>query len=129
MVGRRRRPLTVDLLRAKQRFEAWRRTRNSGMRIPERLWALAIELATVHGVARTSSVLGLDYYGLKKRAECSGSHSEEVGPAFIELPPLTTSRECVIELEDTAGGRMRMSLKGYDAPDLAALTRGLWNPE
>lgn len=131
MVGRRRTPLGVDLLRAEQRFKAWRRSRKAGTRIPERLWTLAVQLAAVYGVARTASMLGLDYYGLKKRAERSGPPSVEADPAFIELSavPLAPSRECVIELEDTVGSRMRLSLKGYDASDLAALTRDLWDPQ
>ena len=33
----------------------------------------------------------------------------------------------VIELEDVAGSRMRVHLKGYGVPDLLALSRSFWN--
>ena len=36
---------------------------------PQPLWALAVRLAKTHGVSRTATALGLDYYSLKKRAD------------------------------------------------------------
>ena len=45
-------PLAADLERARSRFRAWRGRRKIGERIPEALWALAVQLANVHGVSR-----------------------------------------------------------------------------
>jgi hypothetical protein len=72
-------------------------------------------------------VLGLDYYGLKRRLQSS----KAAAPTFIELPPppVADSGECVVEFEDSAGASMRIHLKGYEAPDLAALSHGFWNAD
>jgi hypothetical protein len=125
------RKLPVDLTRGRDRFRVWRRTRKPGTRIPEQLWQLAATLATAHGVSRTSMVLGLDYYALKKRVESATSTSNSTASPFVELslPPSIAARECVIELEDIKGARMRVQLKGYDTPDVVALSRSFWNGE
>ena len=51
--------------------------------------------------------------------------------AFVELPPVSLSMmsECVIEWEDVAGARMRVQLKGQNAPDVLALSRSFWEAE
>jgi hypothetical protein len=41
-------------------FARWRDTTPVGARIPEVLWARAVELARVHGVARVATTLRLD---------------------------------------------------------------------
>lgn len=127
-MGRRKRELASDLAQGRARLVAWRKSRKPKSRIPEPLWALAVELADKHGLHPTAAALRLDYYSLKKRVE----QARPPDPAFIEVgpaPPATTGGggECVIELEDGAG-RMRVILKGYDAPDVAALARGFWRP-
>lgn len=132
MNGKNWRNLPTPLARGRNRFRAWRRTRKVGTRIPDRLWALAVRLAAVHGLCRTASVLGLDYYSLKKRMNSTDSSKRPpTSPAFVELSPpsLATTGECTIELEDEAGASMRMHLKGYDAPDLAALGHRFWHGE
>ncbi len=51
--------------------------------------------------------------------------------AFLELatPAISGTCECVLELEDVAGGEMRVQLKSVEAPDLAALTRSFRETE
>jgi len=45
---------------------------------------------------------------------------------FLELaPPPTAAAECVIELEGPRG-KLRIQWKGTTAPDLAGLSRVLW---
>ena len=124
-----RREIPTPLARGRDRFEAWRRTRKLGTRIPERLWKLAVKLGAAHGLNRTASVLGLDYYSLKKRVESTNPQARSAAVAFVELapPPVDNSGECVIEFEDAAGASMRVHLKGYDAPDLMALSSSFWN--
>ena|ERR1700689_1155703 len=117
-----------DLAEARSRFQAWRNRRERGCRIPERLWALAAKLATHYGVSRTSMALGLDYYGLKKRAEEAGDQPQSGRPAFVELPlPAVPGKQCAVELDNGSGAMMRVQLSGYDAADLAALTGSFWN--
>ncbi len=47
---------------------------------------------------------------------------------FLELTPPASggSRECILELEDPGGAKMRVHLKGSEAPDLTALSRSFW---
>jgi hypothetical protein len=97
-----------------------------GARIPDQLWSLAVTLAETHGLSRTASSLKLDYYSLKNRVAGRNCDSSSVAPAFIELspPPLAPSTtECVFEMEDGLGARMRVHLRGCEIPDLADLCR------
>jgi hypothetical protein len=83
-----------------------------------------------HGVSRTASALGLDYYCLKKRAEQTADQPRSNDPAFVELPsPVVVGKQGVFELENGAGARIRVQLLGYDAADVVALLRNFWNAE
>ncbi|MCA9011732.1 MAG: hypothetical protein KDB01_18390 [Planctomycetaceae bacterium] len=126
MVGRKRGDNPESLARGRERFEAWRCSRNVGARIPEKLWSLAVTLAEIHGLSRTASALKLDYHALKNRVAARNFDSSSVAPAFIELspPPVAPSAsECVIELEDGFGASLRVHLRGCQLPDLADLCR------
>jgi hypothetical protein len=50
-------------------------------------------------------------------------------PTFVEWPASSfpAPTECVIELENAAGSRMRIELKGSHTPDLVALSGTFWN--
>ena len=72
MGPRQRGELPKDLAQARSRFEDWREQRPGSRRIPQPLWALAVRLASTHGVSRTATALGLDYYSLKKRVQAPG---------------------------------------------------------
>jgi hypothetical protein len=81
--------------------------------------------------------LRVDYYALKKRVEVASAESgskTSAGTAratFLELsPPVWAgSGECTLELEDTGGAKLRVHLKGFEAPDLAALSRSFWQSD
>jgi hypothetical protein len=121
-------PLSPDLVRGRQRFRAWRQRRKLGGRIPQPLWDLATRLAKTHGVSRTATALGLDYYSLKKRAEPAANEPPSSGPAFVELTaPVLVGKQCRLELDDGAGATLRVHLVGYDVADVEALSRGLWS--
>jgi hypothetical protein len=53
------------------------------------------------------------------------------GATFLELAPPSWAGcgECTLELEDAGGAKMRVHLKGFEAPDLAALSRSFWQIE
>ena len=125
MVGRRRGENPTSLVRGRDRFEAWRRSRKVGARIPDKLWSLAVTLAEAHGLSRTASALKLDYHGLKNRVADSHSESRSVAPAFVELTHSSVfpATECVMEIEDGMGARMRVHLRGCEIPDLSDLCR------
>jgi hypothetical protein len=120
----------------RRRFERWRRARKIGSRIPEALWAAAVKSAEAYGVHPTAQTLGLDYYSLKKRLEEKPSARSTMAATanvakFVELTttPPTGISECILELEDVAGAKLRIHLKGIEAPDVAALSRSLWGVE
>ncbi|MDP6719649.1 MAG: hypothetical protein QGF59_13400 [Pirellulaceae bacterium] len=127
MSGRRRRDIPAALARGRARFQAWRRTRRRGSRIPDSLWKLAVKLAGAYGVSRAASALKVEYYALKKRVESQNLRARSAAPACVEISPspLVTSGECIVELEDGAGASMRVHLKGYDAPDRSCQFSGV----
>jgi hypothetical protein len=130
MAARQRNELPKDLARGRSQFQAWRATRQTGSRIPQTLWALAVRLVKAHGVSRTASALGLDYYRLKRRAEEAADQPQSSSPAFVELPsPIVGGKQGLFELDNGAGARMRVQLLGYDAADVVALARNFWNAE
>ena len=124
---------SMRLEAVRRRFECWRRTRSVGTRIPEPLWEAAANVARVYGVSRTASTLRVDYYSLQKRVQEDAAASSpanqdaaQSAPRFVQLP-LTGSSECILELEDGGGAKMRVHLKGVSAPDLAGLSRSFWS--
>ncbi|MHC4403647.1 MAG: hypothetical protein ACYTG0_28660 [Planctomycetota bacterium] len=137
MGTKRTRDLPAGLEGLRRRFERWRRTRKVRARIPEPLWASAVKLAGRYGIHRTAKALRVDYYALKKRVEGASAVIASKMPAevakrqFVELPAAAWpgSGECTLELEDAVGAKLRVHLKGFEAPDLAALSRSFWQSE
>ena len=124
------REVTKDLLQGQRQFQAWRNQRKAGGRIPEVLWSLAVRLVSRHGVSRTAAALGLDYYTLKNRSVAAEHPAQANGAAFVELPSaLAVSKQCLFELDNGTGATMRVQLLGYDATDVAALSRSFWNAD
>ena len=124
-MSRSRSRLPVALAEGVRRFERWRGTRTS-RQIPEALWNLATGLGKEYGVNKTAQSLRLDYYALQQRVK--GASRDEVSgaelrPTFIEVLPAecVSARECLVELEDARGVKMRVHFKGACAPELAAL--------
>jgi len=124
--------LPVKLARGRERFEKWRGKQKSRRRLPEHLWVLAAQLAREYGLNKTARTLRLDYNGLKKRIELAVSDEASkptATPPFLELLPTGphASVECTIECEDGQGAKIRIHLQGRELPDLATLSRSLWN--
>ena len=121
--------IPVGMRRVCRRFERWRKGHQARLPIPEALWAEAAKAAREHGVFRAAKVLHLEYGKLKRMAEASpATVRPAIAPAtFLELmPPQTVGiAECLIELEGPRG-KMRVQWKGAPAPDLAELSRVLW---
>jgi hypothetical protein len=130
MRTRQRGELAKDLAQGRRRFQAWRERRQGGRRIPQPLWALAVRLVSQHGLSRTATALGLDYYSLKKRVEAAAQEPPSCSPAFVELPaPVVASKQALFELANGTGATMRVQLLGYDAADVEALARRFWDAE
>jgi len=119
--------LSASLQKARQRFEAWRKTRTRGDRIPERLWTLAVRTAGKHGPYKTAITLRLDYMGLKRRMARGvvNATAKSKTQSFVELPrgDLAMTAHAIAWVEDPSGTKMRIELRGLDAAQIGALAR------
>ena len=120
----RKLPARVEATR--ERFEKWRSDRPSrACPIPTDLWAAAARCAHEFGYHRTAQVLGLDSGKLKRKAEALGKRPRKSVPGFVELvaPGRGALAECTVELENRAGAKLRIELRGAAVPDLIDLAR------
>jgi hypothetical protein len=120
-----------SLSEVKEQFKIWRRTRKSPRPIPEKLWEAAVSLTANHSTSQISKELVLDYTGLKKRVSIrkKNTAAKMSPPGFIELnlePPAAVS-ECIVEMEDILGAKMRMHLRGKTDFDLLELSKAFWS--
>ena len=114
----------------KEQFKIWRRTRKSPRPIPEKLWVAAVSLTANHSISQISKELILDYTALKKRVPVKkkDSAAKMSPPGFIELnfePPAAVS-ECIVEMQDILGAKMRMHFRGKTDFDLLELAKAFW---
>jgi hypothetical protein len=123
--------IPADMREAQQHFAEWRSSQSGRKALPESLWALAAAMARQHGVFRTAQVLRLDFAKLKRLAHTASEPElrRASKPAFVEILAASATHpcECIIEVEGPRG-RMRVEWKGSTVPDLAALSRVLWEP-
>ena len=126
------RSISMDIEEARRRLEVWRKSRRRGKRIPAPLWAVAAALARTHGVSRISQALGLDYNGLKRRAEVirtPGRSRLNLPPGFVELPLIGQPGQgpnCTVELARGEGARMTIRWDGKEGLDLVGLAEAFW---
>ena len=122
-----------SLEQVKQMFARWRAGRKRGERISGALWAAAVALVERHGLERTARELRVDFDGLKKQLErINSTQTSKREIKFVEMfaPPTTQTLvaaplyECVVEMENARGGKMRIDLKGFDGLD--RLTDAFW---
>jgi hypothetical protein len=118
------------LKQLRERFATWRAVRKLGMRIPPELWSAAVEMVAVHGACRVAGELNLDYDMLKRRVALAGAKltTTELAPRFVELfaaagamPAPSAQPQCVVELANARGARMRVELNGQGLVGLSAL--------
>ena len=121
-----------ELKQARQQLEVWRKTRQRGERIPERLWTSLVALARAHGVSPVSQALRLDYYALKRRvlglAPVRKSRFRAV-VLFVELLLLgqpASSPKCTVELAKDTGATLTIRWEGQMAVDLIGLAESFW---
>jgi hypothetical protein len=120
-----------------RRFSQWRDSCRQGERIPAQLWAAAAQMAREHGVSRIATRLRLNTVALKRHMHAGeGQPAGASAPEFVELiaaasasvttaPPV--AHECVIELQNAHGAKMRVELNGPGLAGLAHLCSGFWN--
>ena len=127
----------------RQRFEQWRQGRRQGERIPAAMWVAAVKEARTRSVYRVARALRLDYKMLKLRAKGPGkargaAPGHPVAPHFVELfaptAPVTATTpaaperpECVLEMHNVRGAKMRVELGGQALAGLAGLCSVFWS--
>ena len=120
-----------------RRFGQWRAGRKVGARIPQELWAGAVDLVGEHGASQVAAALRLYYAVLKRRAGLSGDKVRvQQVPQFVELfapggsatpaGAVPVRPQCVVELDNTRGARMRVELSGEGLCGLSALCSAFW---
>jgi hypothetical protein len=125
--------ISPELNKVKSAFEAWRSTKTKGSRIPQDLWEKAIALYPKFSIGKISATLSLSYTDLKKRVENkTEKHSSSLNdsvPAFMEFDfssACSSVSECVVEMEDGSGSKMRMCFRGKTDFDLLELGKIFW---
>lgn len=127
-------PLSTEqsaaLEKARQLFSDWRKNKTGRERIPEQLWQAASDLyhtrkMTINRIARG---LRLNYSALKAKIydmppAAINPPEEDVSSLFIEVAAQQGYSECVIELENQAGVKMRMRFRGCADPAVLDLGR------
>ena len=124
------------LLQLKRQFDQWRAGRKVGERISLDLRAGAVAAAVEHGAYRVAAELHLDYAVLKRRAALAGGKAAatEWAPRIVELfapagptaPAGVSQPECVVELDNARGAKMRVELSGEGLCSLSALCSAFW---
>ena len=118
------------LSEVKEQFKIWRRTRKSPRPIPEQLWEAAVSLTAKHSISQISKELVVDYSALKRRVRLKEKDvaASTSPPGFIEVnlePPAAVS-ECIVEMQDRLGSKMRLHFRGQTDVVLLELAKLFW---
>lgn len=120
----------LTLREVKEQFKLWRKTRKSPRPMPRELWNAAAKLSETYSINQISKALCLNHTSLKNRIYKIKKTSIQEGhpPSFVELnfeqSPLAS--ECIVEMEDSSGAKMRMCFKGKTDFDLLELGKAFW---
>ena len=126
-------PSPLDAVR--YQFETWRENKKTPREpIPEHLWEAASKLQDKYPLSHISKVLRLNHTDLKNRIARQKSNKRRTKSAsaqFVELDylPAFTPSECIIEMEDIFGSKMRMHFKGKADLDLLELSKAFWTKD
>ena len=128
-----KKPLTtagVSLEQVREQFDAWRKNKKSGSRIPMKLWRAAIDVSCQHSILEVSRELKLNFNDLKSRvqeAEEDRAYDPIRHAGFVEIPlclPKDDS-QWLVEMERPDGAKMKMHLGGH--VDALALSKMFWS--
>ena len=127
-----------DVEQVRRRWAEWRQTHAVRARLPEELWAAAVQLVQRDGIDSTARALDVDKPSLRKWAgrlnpnpsqptRRKSPHKQRANafPAFVELlaSGSGTATSCLVEVESLKGNKLRLELKGIGASELAELIR------
>lgn len=121
------------LAQVRDRLARWRAKHGGrGIRVPEGMWAEAVEVARGEGVEATARALQLDPARLAARMTGAGMVADEMpaetGGGFVELDAgrLGLSPRTVIRFHGRDGERLEVELAAGTAIDVAALADAFW---
>jgi hypothetical protein len=122
-----------SLKQVRERFNLWRETRTRGKHIPAHLWEAAVDLTKEYDLQQVANELHVDCNGLKKRlAQAVGTlQISKASTQFVEMtvapaPRFAAQSECVIQLENARGAKMRVELNGNGIAGLADMCNIFW---
>jgi len=121
--------LPPGLGEVRDQFEDWRRTRkNRREPIPGRLWEAAVKLADSYSINSISKTLRLSYSDLKHHVHEQSATDNVEAIAAAEFIDLGCSRnffesECIVEMQDACGLKMKMSVRGKAEFNLLQLAK------
>jgi hypothetical protein len=111
-----------------EKFAIWRSKRVRRGPVPEKLWEAAVGLAKDHPPGRIARILSLNYGALKRRIQAQerGGCAMEQAHHFVELSLERPEAECVMEMEDQKGGRLKVHMRGGSCFELLKLAEAFW---
>ena len=123
------------LRRAEQSLQRWReRHGGRGVRIPDRLWALAVEAARTEGVVATAECLRLDRQRLARRVgvepparRCNGQSGEVATFVELQMSELSGGCRAVVELAGGDGEVVRLVVSDVRQLDVVGLVQAFWS--
>lgn len=121
--------LETPLETVKLQFKTWRETRKHKGRIPDKLWESAASLSSQYSIHHISQSLQVNHTALKDRIAARKTSEKATSHAcFLELPSLPSPpvSECLIEMENSHGDKMRMHFAGEARLDLLTLSQDFW---
>ena len=121
--------LTLEEVR--EHFEEWRRTRKKREPISAQLWEAAESLTKKYTLHEITKTLRLNYQKFNERVQRKEEGKDDSHLTRAQFLQLTLSNpqsavECVIEIEDLKGRRMKMSLKGETGGDMLEWAKQMW---
>jgi hypothetical protein len=129
-----KRPLTTEQAAALEKvchlFADWRKAKTIRERIPDHLWQVAADLYYTRGMSinRIARALRLNHSALKAKIydmppAAIDPPAKDASPLFIEVAAPQGYSDCVIEMENQTGVKMRMCLRGRADPAVLDLGR------
>ncbi len=128
--------LPPTLEEVQRKFNGWRKTRKRRGPIPPRLWDAAVILAGRYSTHKISITLRLNYTQLQKRISLAGAAPSRPPPRrphampfgnFVEYTVSTPHKpECLIEMENRHGDKMRIFVSVDKSLDLLSLGHSFW---
>jgi hypothetical protein len=114
-----------------KQFEDWRNTRQKREPIPEALWEAAVRGARYNPIGRVSRILRINHRELKKRIHTRYGDSffgVDLGTRFIEIDSrqLICPVECIVEMQQPDGARMKMHIKSGNGFNPLELAKAFW---